>query len=716
VTTRPSITHRPLLLGVDTGGTFTDAVLYDDATHQVVAAAKAPTTHHRLAVGIAEAIAAVLQQSGVDPADIALVSLSTTLATNALVEGKGRCVAAVVIGFDDEVLNRAGLGRALGTDPLIHIAGGHDSHGNERMPLPLDQLDAQLDQLPRSVRAVAVTAEFSVRNPAHELAAREHVRARTGLPVTCSSELSARLNGPKRAVTAVLNARLISIIDELLDSTDSSLAELGISAPVMVVRGDGSLVSAAFVRERPIETVLSGPAASIVGAAHLSGLHSAVVSDIGGTTTDVGVLLDGAPRVDPEGATVGGHRTMVSAVAMHTIGLGGDSHVTLSHHAARAGVTLGPRRVVPLCVAAQGHPAVATILGRQLQGDRITELDGVILLVGEHSADDELTDAERQLLDTIPTGAHPASMLAGPAQRRTLDRLVRRGVVRVAAFTPTDAGHVLGTDHTHPAGVAAARSGALLLARQRDHRGRRLVERPAAAAAEMAAAEMPAAELVAATVVATLVRRSAEAVLASAMADDGIPDDAVASAAVQAAIDRRDGRGGSDRSDGERPVTVSRLDVGLSVPLVALGASAGAYYPMVGQLLGSEVVIPEHFAVANAVGAVVGSVRVQRSCVISSPQPGLFLVHGTVEQITSMSLDEAKNMAKSQLCDLLLGDVSTAGGSDLDPDVDLHWRWRETIVTADQAQFFIEGELTGTASTRPTLKKYSRNYFSSVTK
>lgn len=706
--------RRPLLLGVDTGGTFTDAVLYDDATRQVVAAAKAPTTHHRLAVGIAAAIAAVLRQSSVDPADIALVSLSTTLATNALVEGKGRSVAAVVIGFDDEVLNRAGLGRALGSDPLIHIAGGHDSHGNERMPLPLDQLDEHLDHLPRSVRAVAVTAEFSVRNPAHELAAREHVRARTGLPVTCSYELSARLNGPKRAVTAVLNARLISIIDELLDSTDSSLDELGISAPVMVVRGDGSLVSAAFVRERPIETILSGPAASIVGAAHLSGLQSAVVSDIGGTTTDVGVLLDGAPRVDSEGATVGGHRTMVSAVAMHTIGLGGDSHVTLAHTAARAGVTLGPRRVVPLCVAASADAVVTTILAGQLQGDRVTELDGVVLLFGEHSADDELTDAERQLLDTIPTGAQPASMLAGPAQRRTLDRLVRRGVVRVAAFTPTDAGHVLGTDATHPTGVAAARAGAALLARQRDHRGRRLVEKPSAEAAETAAA----------TVVATLVRRSAEAVLAAAMADDGIPDDAVASAAVQAAIDRRDGGSkrdgrdpdGDDNQSPGRPATVSRLDVGLSVPLVALGASAAAYYPTVGQLLGSEVVVPEHFAVANAVGAVVGSVRVQRSCVVSSPQPGLFIVHGSVDQITSMSLESAKEIAKSQLCDSLMADISVAAGADEDVDVDLHWRWRETRVSADQTQFFIEGELTGIASTRPTLKKYSRNYFSSVTK
>ncbi len=113
------------------------------------------------------------------------------------------------------------------------------------------------------------------------------------------------------------------------------LAAVGIAAPLMVVRGDGALISAAMARERPIETILSGPAASIVGARWLTGETDALVSDIGGTTTDVALLRDGRPEIDPLGARVGGWRTMVEAVAMRTTGLGGDSEVHLVRGARR---------------------------------------------------------------------------------------------------------------------------------------------------------------------------------------------------------------------------------------------------------------------------------------------------------------------------------------------------------------------------------------------
>jgi hypothetical protein len=118
-----------MLLGIDTGGTYTDAVLYDEATRTVVAKAKSPTTHHELSIGICGAIDAVLAAASIAPERIELVSLSTTLATNALVEGKGRRVGAVIIGFDGDVLERAGLGDALGDDPAVILAGGHDPHG-----------------------------------------------------------------------------------------------------------------------------------------------------------------------------------------------------------------------------------------------------------------------------------------------------------------------------------------------------------------------------------------------------------------------------------------------------------------------------------------------------------------------------------------------------------------------------------------------------------
>ncbi|MDP3899045.1 MAG: hydantoinase/oxoprolinase family protein, partial [Mesorhizobium sp.] len=251
----------PVLLGIDTGGTYTDAVLWSESDG-VVAKAKSLTTRHDLAEGISGAVDAVMQAAGIPPTSIKLVSMSTTLATNALVEGQGGRVALVMIGFADADLDRDGLRAALGSDPVIACAGGHDVHGNAQ-PLDLGPLEAALPALGASVSGFAVCAYFATRNPAHENAATEMIRAATGLPVTASHELTSKLGGPRRALTTLLNARLIAMIDRLVAATEGFLQKRGIAAPLMVVRGDGALVSAAFARARPIETILSGPAASL---------------------------------------------------------------------------------------------------------------------------------------------------------------------------------------------------------------------------------------------------------------------------------------------------------------------------------------------------------------------------------------------------------------------------------------------------------------------
>ena len=278
-----------LLLGVDTGGTYTDAVLIrDDKT--VVASAKALTTRQDLAVGISEAIRAVLEQSGAAPQEVSMAALSTTLATNALVEGQGGRVALIYIGFKPNDLDRHGLSEALKGDPALVLGGGHSHAGAEAASFDVAALEDFLQNEAEGVTGFAVAGLFATRNPAHELEAARIIAAHTGAPVTCSHQLSAKLNGPKRALTAVLNARLIGMIDRLIGRAQDALVDLGISAPMMVVRGDGALMSAMQARERPIETILSGPAASIVGARWLTGVEDALVADIGGTTTDVAVL------------------------------------------------------------------------------------------------------------------------------------------------------------------------------------------------------------------------------------------------------------------------------------------------------------------------------------------------------------------------------------------------------------------------------------------
>ncbi|TPJ25562.1 hydantoinase/oxoprolinase family protein [Mesorhizobium sp. B2-7-2] len=666
---------HPLFLGIDTGGTYTDAVLWSEEggpKGKVLAKAKSLTTRHDLAVGISGAVDAVLEQSRTDPVSIKLVSMSTTLATNALVEGQGGRVALVMIGFSEADLARDGLKTALGTDPVVFLPGGHDVHGNAAK-LDLSGLEAALPELGRSVSGFAVCAYFATRNPAHELAARDLIRDKTGLPVTASHELSAKLGGPRRALTTLLNARLISMIDRLVAATEGFLAKRGIAAPLMVVRGDGALVSAAFARQRPIETILSGPAASLVGARHMTGLDDAMVSDIGGTTTDVAVLDGGRPRLDPEGATVGGFRTMVEAVAMRTFGLGGDSEVTLEDGALDPKILLGPRRLVPLALSGMVHGEAVTVeLERQLRAPNPGRMDGRFALrtgVPERLAAG-LTGPEAKLYETI--GATPLALdrlLASNAQNATLNRLVARGLVHISGFTPSDAAHVLGKQANWHA--ATARLGAELFARRRDGRGQTIAATP---------------EEISDRVLVTLTRWSAEYILETAFAEDGLDGAAtVAHALVQRAVDAHPG--------------IARFTVALDRPVIGLGASAPLHYAGLPPLVGNGCIVPEDTDVANALGAVVGQVRVSAEARVSQPKEGLFrLASGqTVRDFTEE--DKAIEAAQADVR-ALAADRAKDAGTD---SAEIHVSTEFKVSTIEGQRMFIEAHVLAVASGRPRI-------------
>lgn len=591
-----------ICLGIDTGGTFTDAVLLDDAAGRgagILARAKALTTRPDPFGGIAAAVDAVLAAApGIEAVQIGLVGLSTTLATNALVEGRGERAALVTIGMGAAELGRAGLAEALAGDPLIAVAGGHDHAGSEIAALDEGALRAGLAALPQGVAAVAVAGAFATRNPGHEARARDVIRAATGLPVTCSHELAAGLGAPRRALTALLNARLIGLIDRLVAACATHLAARGITAPLMVVRGDGALVAAALVRERPIETILSGPAASAAGAAWLTGLERAVVSDIGGTTTDVCQIIGGRPALDPDGARVGGFRTMVQAVAMRTTGLGGDSEVHVDPGLAGA-VRLGPRRVMPVALAAHLYPdRVQAMLDAALAQPVPSEgAARLILPIGPVPAGLEPREAalaQRLAAEgPLPQTALVRQRIDLPA----LARLVARGVVMPADVTPTDAAHVLGRQSGWD--VDAAAKALTLLARRKRGDGMAL----APDAAGMAALILEA--MTGQTVTAVL-----EAVL-----DEAVPGAPAGALDLVTAMLR------------PRTGAALALSARLSVPLVGLGASAGCHYGPVAQRLACELVVPPEAGVANAVGAVVGQVEVVAEGTITCPGPGLFVAH-----------------------------------------------------------------------------------------
>jgi N-methylhydantoinase A/oxoprolinase/acetone carboxylase beta subunit len=658
-------------LGVDTGGTYTDAVIVDQAATRVIGKAKALTTRNDLAIGIGGAVDAALAAAGVRAADVALVSLSTTLATNALVEGQGGRVALVFIGFDAGDEARAGLEEALKGDPILRLTGGHGHAGQELAPLDLEGLEAALHDIGDQVMGFAVAARFATRNPAHEIAARDMIRQLTGRPVTCSHELSANLNGPKRALTAVLNARLIGMIDRLVAACERHLASIGIDAPLMVVRGDGALISAAMVRERPIETILSGPAASIVGARWLTGASDALVSDIGGTTTDVALLRGGLPEIDPQGARVGGFRTMVEAVAMRTTGLGGDSEVHLITEGLTGGLRLGPRRLVPVSLLAVDHAdMVHAALDRALSSDVPGDHDGRFAIPMQGAAGG-LTPREAGLMARIVQSMPLAQALTSRLEAAALDRLVARGLVMIAGVTPSDASHALGRLDVWDA--AASEKALRLLGRRRTGAGERFAMNPATLAQ---------------AVIDQLTAQTADCLLEAAFAEDP----AFAEDAPEALARHRLTRAGLGGHSG-----IMQVSMRLGVPVIGLGASAPAYYGAVGAYLGCKMILPDHAGVANAIGAVVGQISQRATATVTSPSEGRFAAHlpGGIDVFTDR--DAALSAVEAALSADASARALRAGA------VDLHLTTTRDIREAEVEgrMIFVEAVLSVTASGRP---------------
>lgn len=587
------------LLGIDTGGTYTDAVLLDDERDTVVARAKSLTTRPDLSLGIGRAIDAVLDRSGIDPAQVAMVSLSSTLATNALVEGQGGRVALAFIGFSEADFHKADLSAALGDDPVIFAPGGHIYSGAEQTSFDLDAFSAQLEAISDDITGFAVASKFATRNPAHEVAARDMIRDRLAVPVTCSHELSQALGGPKRALTAVLNARLIGLIDRLIAATEAHLNLRSIDARLMVVRGDGALISADLARERPIETILSGPAASIAGAQWLTGATDALVSDIGGTTTDVCLLQGGMPKIDPQGAKVGKYRTMVEAVAMRTFGLGGDSEVRVET-GLDGGLTLGPRRVMPISLLARDHgDMVRSVLDRALAMETPQEDVTRFLVPQWRDMPMGLDPREAAVAARLADGPLPWSKaVQNRVEEPAVTRLVQRGHVLLAGVTPSDASHVLGLMADWD--VQAAQNALTLMARRRIGSGERLAT---------------GADRLARVILDRLTQQTCWAVLETAFAEEGWDDPAgLARHPLMMA-----GMAGHN--------AITRINSGLAVPVIGLGASAATYYGAVGERLGCDTILPDHGGVANAIGAVVGQVSIHVEGSVTSGGEGAFRVH-----------------------------------------------------------------------------------------
>jgi N-methylhydantoinase A/oxoprolinase/acetone carboxylase beta subunit len=581
------LTTKSLTIGIDTGGTYTDAVVVHPLQRKILAAAKAITTKGDLSIGIGEALDMVMQ--GIAQKDVAMVSVSTTLATNAVVEGHGSSVGMIFIGFDAQMIARTGISKAYPGTPIIAVVGGHDHNGAEIEPLDEARLKAEAAAI--DVSAFAVASSFAVRNPAHEIRARDILSSLTNKPVTISKDLSTALDAPRRALTAMLNARLIARIAHLIEAVEASMQSLGLDCPLMVVKGDGSLARAEEVALRPLETVLSGPAASLIGAKFLSGLDDFIMSDIGGTTTDVGVMLKSRPRIAEEGASVGGFRTMVQAIDVETTGLGGDSDIGVNMDGS---FSVGPERAVPLSLIAHRHPEILGLLEAELAENDGWSLHGrfVVPQFGGVAASSGLSPREADMLAGIGGRLQPFRKLGlTSGAQRAIASLRRRGLVQVSSFTPSDAAHVLGLQANWNAD--AARLGAKLIVRTRT------MKQPTPDLVEAFCREVRG----------RVITQSARAIL-SASFDGRVPDNPLIDAVCEG-----------------RPMNgLVRLGMSPIMPVVAVGGPARIYYEEVGRRLGCPVVFTENFQVANAVGAAAGLVGLRVTVTVEGDGSGAFRV------------------------------------------------------------------------------------------
>lgn len=630
-------------IGLDTGGTHTDAVALNGERH-VVASAKALTTHWDLSIGLGAAIRALLEQlsHGITREHISLVSVSTTLATNAVVENRFSRVCTILVGFDDPMVERSGLKR-VGGAVIVRVRGGHDATGQEAEPLDESAVSAAVHEFGPQVEAFAVAALLSVRNPAHELRVRDRIRSMCAKPVSCSHEVSSRLDAPNRALTAALNARLTPQIRHLLEALQGVLARESIAAPLMVVKGDGTLMRSELALEYPVETVLSGPAASVVGAAFLSGLDEFVVADTGGTTTDIALVTSGRPVIRPDGAVIGGWRTMVEAIDVRTCGLGGDSEVCLDRNGR---LVVGPRRALPLSLLAHQFPDVLNDLDALSRSEHPPPFATQFAHRNPgHGPAGTLDRLERRVWDALTMSPRPLDAIARTSHAvEAVRRLVDRGFATLAAFTPSDALHVLGRQQGWNS--EAARLGAGILARQ---------ERDATASQRM---DTP--DEICERTYEHVIRAAARAVLESALAADP-------------GIETRDARRGvgpliEQVAAGRSFSRLVEAGLRLAVPLIAIGAPAPAYYPEVARRLGAQLVLPQHAAVCNAVGAVAGVVSETAEVLVNQPTLHVFRVHDPSGIRDYSESQEAIEHARRVSRELALASARRAGA--IDPHVE----------------------------------------------
>jgi N-methylhydantoinase A/oxoprolinase/acetone carboxylase beta subunit len=624
---------------LDTGGTYTDAVIIDLANNEVLFCTKSHTTREDLSIGLRNVMMKVPKEY---IPDIGVVSLSSTLATNSVVEGKGCRVGLICIGIDYD--------NSVKSDYSVEIAGGHDLHGNEANPLDEEAARKFLESIKGKVDGLSINGFLSVRNPDHENRIKEIAKSILNVPIVCGHELSSGLGFNERTSTSIMNARLIPIIDDLIKSVKKVMTELSIRAPLMIVRGDGSMMGEDIARERPVETIISGPAASLIGAMMLTGRKDAIVMDMGGTTTDIGILRNGRPRLDPEGAVIGGKRTRVLAADIETSGIGGDSRFLVNGPC----LVLSSLRVMPVCLAASEWDCVAEYY-KNLSSEKSRPTPAAlgednIVLDSEmfrtlNIPEDKsiITSSDLALLELLRE--HPYSLVQAGEKLGlhplsfNIHKMESLGYIQRIGVTPTDILHAEGSYTEFNA--EASKTAVKYLA---DHLGwdsEKLITEAKKKIKYKLCMELM--KVVFHEEEATTISDTSRSMLWKAFFHEDSKD--------------------------------YSCSIKLNQPIIGIGAPCGVYIRWVGEALNTEVIIHEHSSVGNAIGAITSSISEVLDILIKPATIGI--TESKVEVFSKMgnsvheNLDEAMKYAEEMGRKYVLEAIDRSGAEDVSIDVDV---------------------------------------------
>ncbi|GKX30749.1 hydantoinase/oxoprolinase [Vallitalea longa] len=587
------------VIGIDTGGTFTDSVIYDYDSEQILASSKTPTTVENLKECINNVLDKLPQEH---MKDVSTVSLSTTLVTNACVEGKGAKGKLILIGSKSEEIEKYGKDYGFpSTDEILFVEGEVDTQGKIISTPDWEQFNIDIESSKNSVDGYAIVQVFGVINPVFELKAKKIIEEVTNKPVICGHELSSKLNYMRRAVSCLLNCRIVPLFNNFLDAIKDNLLKRNMDVKIIIVRSDGSIMTEEYARQKPVDTLLSGPAASVCGALRLSGLDKGIVLDMGGTTSDLAIVENNQVKMEEAGANISGYKTSTPSIDMSTIGLGGDSEIILDKN---DNILVGPRRVVPICTLASKYPIIKNYLKELIKkGESHSRPLGIFynLIKSKDKIGyyDSLTDQEKAIIEALNNGPMDITSLCKICKisiyNLKIEGLIDNSIIMKSSLTPTDIMHVKG-DFYHwdvEASTLATKQFSLQYEIDEQELYKRIYD----------------------TVCSNLYLM---------IADKLMDYDNIMQLPIRS----------SNKHEYEKKISLQteakllkhaftsqgkycNIDIKTNLPIIGIGAPAKIFLPKVAEKLGTKCYVPDYAHVANAMGAASGEISVSIDIIIN---------------------------------------------------------------------------------------------------